>query len=93
LFSGIRVDLACGLLTLSGAIRGRRFSAGSWRGFASNTGYEGVLNAVKTAATQNRGDDGSSSLNITEAHVPAGDIAVNSHFRDERDADTGRNHS
>src|SRR5580658_10391641 len=77
---------------MSSPCRGRRFSVGGWRGFATDTRYEGLLHGVKTASTQHRGDDGSSSLKITEAHVAAGDVAVDSHFRDERDADTGRDH-
>src|SRR5271163_998896 len=77
----------------SGATCIRLFSAGGWRGFASDTGNESLLNAIKTASMQHSGDDGSRSLNITEAHVAAGDVAVNRHFWNERDADTGRNHS
>src|SRR5271167_3501855 len=77
----------------SGATCVRLFSGGGWRGFASDTGNESLLNAIKTASMQHSGDDGSRSLNITEAHVAAGDVAVNRHFWNERDADTGRNHS
>ena len=91
--SGNRVYEVCGSLTSSGATGGGRFSAGGWRGFASNPGYEGLLNAVKTASTQHSGDDRSSRPRIAEAHVTAGDVAVYGHFRYERDADTGRNHS
>jgi hypothetical protein len=54
---------------------------------------EGLLDAIETAATENCGDDGARGLRIAEAHVAAGDVAVDGHFGDEGDADTGRNHS
>src|SRR5580704_12575916 len=72
---------------------GLLLSASSWRGCGSDTGYEGLLHAVKTASAQDSGDDRSPRLRVTEAHVAAGHVAVNSHCRDERDADTGRDHS
>src|ERR1700722_304073 len=68
-------------------------SARGWRSSALNAIYKGLLNAIKTPPPHHRGNDRSSSLHITQAHVPASDIAINSHFRDERHAHTRRNHS
>src|ERR1700733_9080184 len=73
--------------------RKNTLGSSGWRGCGSDAGYEGLLNAVETASAQDSGDDRSPSLRITEAHVAAGDVAVDSHFGDERDADTGRDHS
>src|ERR1700722_20163131 len=68
-------------------------SARGWRSSALNTIYKGLLNAIKTPPSHHRRNNRTSSLHITQAHVPASDIAINSHLRDERDAHTRRNHS
>ena len=48
---------------------------------------------VETASAQDRGNDSTRSLNVTEPYVTAAQAAVDGHFREERDTDTGRNHS
>jgi hypothetical protein len=47
---------------------------------------------ARNAPAQDRGNDSTRSLSVTQAYVTASHVAVDSHFRDERDTDTGRNH-
>src|SRR5450432_872718 len=79
-------------LASRGTIRDRRFSADGSRRSIFHSRHKGSLDAVETAPAQGRGNDSTRSLSITEAYVTAAHVAVDSHFRDERDTDTGRNH-
>src|SRR5271155_5665155 len=72
-------------LASRGTIRGRRFSAGGFRRSAFNSRHKGPLDAVETAPAQDRGNDSTRSLSVTKAYVTAAHVAVDSHFRDERD--------
>src|SRR5580692_3569736 len=74
-------------------MRGSRFSAQGFCRSAPNSGHKSLLDPVETAPAQDRGNDSARSLSVTEAHVSAAEVAVDSHFRDERDTDAGRNHA
>jgi len=55
--------------------------------------HKSALDAVETTSADHSGNDSARSLSVTQPHVTAANVAVNRHFRNERDADTGRNHS
>jgi hypothetical protein len=73
-------------------IRGGPFSAEGFRRYVPNPRHKGLLYAVQTASAQDRGNDSTRSLSVIQGYVTAADVAVDSHFRDKRDTDTGRNH-
>jgi hypothetical protein len=51
------------------------------------------LDAIETACGQDSGTNRVRSLSVTDAHVTAANVAVDSHRRYERDTNTGRDHS
>ncbi len=68
-------------------------------------GEESALDGVEGAAAKDGGDDGAGGLGVTQAEVAAIGVAVivmsdvamssiagNGHFRNQRDADAGRDH-
>ena len=55
--------------------------------------HKRALDAVETASAEHGGHNRARSLSVAEPHVTAAYVAVNRHFRDERDTHTRRNHS
>lgn len=51
------------------------------------------MNAIETPSTEDGGDDGTCGPRIVETQVSAACVSIDGHFRDERDANSGGNHS